>query len=709
MKVRLFYKLLAVMLAVSLVPIALLGHRLISIGQLGVETAILELHLNMAEQIAGDFRGYVDRVDGRMNLVMDAMRKLDLAAKQALLTSLVDTDPGFREISILSPGGREVVKVLAASRKGAGELRTYAADPAFLSAAASKRRTVRFYGSQGQAEIIFFYPFQSGMSFRAAVSLDGAAAIRELAMMGSTGFPVVVDSSGSPIAFPSGIDPAALAGISGWPVSKAALGALSSGSLEYEDAQGRSQIGAYAPLSEPGGAVIVQQSRDEAFRSALFMRQQAIYVILAFILAALAAAYLLSRQVTGPILELTRAAEKVAEGDFSRNVAINTRDELKDLGETFNNMVRQLKTYSEMQVERIIREQKNTEAVLFSTDDGIVMIDGASRVQLANRKARSVMGVSLDSAIEGRPLTDIITNPDVRAVVSEALNSHKDNFVKEIEVSQEHSRRFFRCVSAPIIEPDKVARLGTLVAFYDITLDKELERIKEEFLHSITHDLRNPMGAVKGFVEFLLKEIPGPVNEAQRKMLVSIDRASFRLLGMINNILDIAKMEAGKLELNLTPVNAKEMAAGVLELLGSLGHRKNIKFVLDAAGPVTITADGPLLERVFINLVGNAAKFSPENGTITLHIAEDAERLTAYVGDEGDGIPPEYLDRIFEKFEQVKGQKAGGTGLGLTICKHIVTAHLGRIWVESEQGKGAKFLFTVPKGLRKDESGSICL
>jgi signal transduction histidine kinase len=217
------------------------------------------------------------------------------------------------------------------------------------------------------------------------------------------------------------------------------------------------------------------------------------------------------------------------------------------------------------------------------------------------------------------------------------------------------------------------------------------------------------MGAVKGFVEFLLKEIPGPINEAQRKMLISIDRASFRLLGMINNILDIAKMEAGKMDVKLAPVNVSETAKRIIDLLESLGQRKKIKFVLDAPGPVTLDVDGVMLERMFTNLIGNAVKFAPENGVITVHIEEDAEELTAYVGDNGDGIPLEYLDKIFEKFEQVKGQKAGGTGLGLTICKHIAAAHLGRIWVESEVGKGAKFIFTVPKGLVKDESGKVLL
>ncbi len=699
---------LTVMLAVSLVPIALLGQRLISIGQLGVETAILELHLNMADRIAGELRGYVERVDGRVSLLTDLMGRVDPAARQGLLTSLVETDPGFREIAVLSPGGREVVKILSPLLKDGAELGSRGSDPVFLAASASRRRSVDFHVNQGRAEMVFVYPFQAGMFLRVVTGLDGIAAVKELSMLGETGFPVVVDSSGGPVAYPSGVAPGELEGIRDWPVSRTALGSLSSGSLEYRDGRGRPQIGAYSPLAEPGGAVIVKQSRDEAFSSALFMRKQAIYVILAFVLAALIAAFLLSRQVTGPILELTRAAEKVAGGDFSKAAVIDTRDELKDLGETFNKMVLQLKSYSEMQVERIIREQKNTEAVLYSTEDGIVMVDGEARVQLANRKARSVMGVGGDSIIEGRPLTEIAVNPAVREAVAEALASRKENFVKEIEVAQEHSSRIFRCVSTPIVDPHKAARLGTLVAFYDITLDKELERMKEGFLHSITHDLRNPMGAVKGFVEFLLKEVPGPINEAQRKMLVSIDRASFRLLGMINNILDIAKMEAGKMELRLAPVSVQETAGRVMELLAPLGQRKKIRFVNESSGPAVVSADGPLLERVFTNLIGNSVKFASENGTITVHTEEDAEKVTVYVGDDGDGIPLEYLDKIFEKFEQVKGQKAGGTGLGLTICKHIVTAHLGRIWAESEQGKGSKFFFTIPKGLRPDEKGGVC-
>ncbi|MFA6433669.1 MAG: ATP-binding protein [Elusimicrobiales bacterium] len=734
MKIRLFHKLVGVMLAVSLVPIALLGHRLISIGQLGVKTAILELHLNMAERVAGDFRAYTDHIDAKLRFVMDAMLKLDWETKQALLASLMDTSPEFREISVLSGDGRELIKVLTpayfapalppGTPKAPGPAKTpqgevlnsYAGDPGWRSALASNKRTLRFDLVSGRPGMVFFYPFQKGLALRVSVGLDKFPAIRELRKIGRTGFPVVVDPQGRPLAYPAEVQLSELSDLKDWPIVRTALSALASGSSEYKDAGGRFQIGAYAPIADLGGAVIVKQSREEAFRYALFMQQQAVYVIFAFVLAVLVAAYLLSRQMTGPILELIGVAEKVAEGDFSQTASINTRDELKDLGETFNKMVRQLKAYSDMQVDRIIREQKNTEALMFSTEDGIVMVDGGARVQLANRKARSVMGVGQDEALEGRPLVEVISDAGVRAAVSEVLDSRRENFVREMEVSLAHSRRFFKCFSAPIVAPKPAsaadgsgARLGTLVAFYDITLDKELERIKDEFLHSITHDLRNPMGAVKGFVEFLLKEIPGPINEAQRKMLTSIDRASFRLLGMINNILDIAKMEAGKMELKLAPVDVCETARRMIDLLESLGQRKKIRFVLDAPGPIVLAADALMLERMFTNLIGNAVKFAPEDGLITVSLGEDAEKLTASVGDNGDGIPLEYLDKIFEKFEQVKGQKAGGTGLGLTICKHIAAAHLGRIWVESELGKGSRFIFTIPKELVRDGNGKVAV
>ncbi|MCM2267661.1 MAG: ATP-binding protein [Elusimicrobiales bacterium] len=701
MKLRLLHKFVAVLVLVSVLPMGLLGLRLISLGQLGVRTAILELHLTTADKLSSEISAYVRSADLALRSAVSAMARMDWENKQLMLSSLLETRREIRQISVLSKEGAEIVKIISPFGGQAEALKKYASDPGFKGGLAGRRSLAL---QAGPRLAVFYYPFAKDMVLRSELDLGAFIDSLDLKRVGEEGFPLILDPSGRAIAWPADLSPESVRAAEGWRVSGDAVKALSSGSVEFSDEAGRPMLGAYSPISELGGAVLVSQPQENAYRYALFMKRQAVYAVLLFLALAVGAAWFLSRSLSKPITILTRAAEHVAAGDFSHKAEVRTTDELRDLAETFNTMVAQLKTYSDMQVDRIIREQKNTEAILFSTEEGIMMIDTDGRVQLANRRARSVLGIGQAEAVEGRPLYDLIQTEAMKEPVKDVLESRKEGYSREIELSLEHSRRFFRCFTTPITAPSRSAPLGRLLGFYDITLDKELDRIKDEFLHSITHDLRNPMGAIKGFVEFMIKEIPGPVNEAQKKMLISIDRASFRLLGMINNILDAAKMEAGKMELKLTPVNLREVAARVIELMESLGQRKHIKFELEGPAQLTVNADLGLMERMFTNLIGNAIKFTPENGVITAGMADDGDTVRAWVRDTGDGIPPEYLDKVFEKFEQVKGQKAGGTGLGLTICKYVAAAHQGRVWAESEPGKGAKFVFSIPKNLRPKES-----
>ncbi|HBA61387.1 MAG TPA: hypothetical protein DCZ92_11345 [Elusimicrobia bacterium] len=692
------------MVLVSALPMALLGLRLISLGQLGVRTAILELHLTVADKISSEVNSFIRGADVSLRAAMSAMGLMDWENKQVLLSSLLETRREMKEISVLSKEGTELVKILSPYGSSQESLKSYSSSSDFKKARGG-RRAISLNDKGSSA--VFYYPFGKDMAVRAVLDMSQFIASLDLKRMGSEGFPLILDSSARPIAWPADVSPETAASAGGWRISKDAVKALSSGSTEFTDESGKAMLGAYAPISELGGAVVVSQPLEGAYRYALFLRRQAVYAVLVFLALSLAAAWVLSRSLAKPITAIIRAAEAVASGDFTHRAEVNTSDELKDLGETFNKMIGQLKTYSDMQVDRIIREQKNTEAILFSTEDGIIMTDLAGRVQLVNRKARSVLGLGLENPVDAIPLPDLISDAGMKEAVQDAFTSRKDNYFRELEVALEHSRRVFKCFSIPITAPGHAEPLGRLVVFNDITLDKELARIKDEFLHSITHDLRNPMGAIKGFVEFLVKEIPGPVNAAQKKMLISIDRAAFRLLGMINNILDVAKVEAGKMEVKLAPVNLRETAMRVIELMESLGQRKQLRFELEGDKELVVSADVGLMERMFTNLIGNAIKFTPENGVITTGMTDDGKNITAWVRDTGDGIPPEYLSKIFEKFEQVKGQKAGGTGLGLTICKYVAAVHQGKIWVESEPGKGAKFIFSIPKGLDKNEAGQV--
>ena len=240
-----------------------------------------------------------------------------------------------------------------------------------------------------------------------------------------------------------------------------------------------------------------------------------------------------------------------------------------------------------------------------------------------------------------------------------------------------------------------------------MTLERELEKMKEDFLHYITHDLRNPLGSAMGFLDLLLKGTAGVLNTDQHSIVSSVRRSTSRLMNLINNILDIAKMEAGRVRLQLKTASLAGVAGRAIDILEQLARAKNVSLVLAAEEEFSLELDADMIERVFTNLIGNAIKYTPEGGTVTVTIRADGPNLKCEVADTGEGIPPDYLSRVFEKFEQVQGQRRGGTGLGLTISRFFVEAHLGRIWAESDPGHGARFYFVIPRGLAVAADGAV--
>jgi signal transduction histidine kinase len=208
------------------------------------------------------------------------------------------------------------------------------------------------------------------------------------------------------------------------------------------------------------------------------------------------------------------------------------------------------------------------------------------------------------------------------------------------------------------------------------------------------------MTSIRGFLEFLLDESAGELNDQQREFLDIIDKSSSRLLEMINDILDVAKLDSGTMPIERAPMDMVETAEAVIESLMSQAQKDEIELkVVKESEFEEINADKDLLHRAITNLVGNAIKFTPRKGTVSIVLNDMKEQIRVSVEDTGEGMPAEYLDKIFDKFEQVKGGhgKTRGTGLGLTITRYVIEAHEGKIWVESELGKGSKFIFLIPR------------
>jgi len=228
---------------------------------------------------------------------------------------------------------------------------------------------------------------------------------------------------------------------------------------------------------------------------------------------------------------------------------------------------------------------------------------------------------------------------------------------------------------------------------------KEMDRLKTQFLANMSHELRTPLNTIIGFSRVILKGIDGPITEQQRVDLTSIYNNGHHLLGLINDILDISRIEAGKMELIFEPVNLRHTIDGVMSTAVALVKDKPIELNQDVDPDLpTIRADGTRVRQVILNLLSNAAKFT-ERGQITLRARADQENITISVNDTGIGISAEHQTTLFQEFSQVDAsptRRARGAGLGLAISRHLVEMHDGCIWVESEPGVGSTFAFTLP-------------
>jgi PAS domain S-box-containing protein len=704
----LFRRVATVMGALALIPVSFLSWRILQSNKAAVQGAVLELHVKLAEKTAAQVEGWVDSVDQRVKIAVVGLRsRMDWADKKELTRSLVEAGTGIASIALLREDGGAVIEAFSPVLLGAPT----AVDP--KAARAALRRAI---ASQGGAEVlrgaggpvlVLHRLIQGGVYARVVVPLKEMAERIAAERVGGTGFALLVDESGRPLSSdmtPRGSD---LGGLPDWPITRSALASGGSvGSSEFIDPAGIARVGAYAPIPVIGGAVLVLQNREEAYLASAVARRTAGIAVFATLLISLLVSFLLARALTAPVLALTRAAEAVARGDFSPQVELTTGDELQKLAETFNTMTARLRSYSVIQVDRLIAEQRKTEAILFSISEGIVMADREGRVQLANRQAREMFGLTDDADIEGRPIGEALPAGPLRDALTTVSRNPGSGF-KEADLSDAQTRKILRVAASAVVTPGRTMELGVVFALRDVTLERELEMMKEDFLHYITHDLRNPLGSAMGFIDVLLKGTAGVLNGEQHQIVSSVRRSTSRLMSMINNILDIAKMESGRARLQLKTVSLAGIAGRAIAILEQLALAKKISVQLAAVEEFSIEGDSDMLERVFTNLIGNAIKFAPEGGRIKITIADGGDELRACVEDDGDGIPREHLQRVFDKFEQVPGQRRGGTGLGLTISRYFVEAHFGRIWVESDPGQGARFYFTIRKGLTLRPDGSV--
>ncbi|MBN1822798.1 MAG: response regulator [Endomicrobiales bacterium] len=243
---------------------------------------------------------------------------------------------------------------------------------------------------------------------------------------------------------------------------------------------------------------------------------------------------------------------------------------------------------------------------------------------------------------------------------------------------------------------------GFSMIIRDITRERRIDQMKTDFVSNVSHELRTPLTSIKGSVELILGGTEGPLTDSQKELLGIMRNNTVRLIKLISELLDIAKIESGRIEMDLKAASIITVIKSTIDETKAIAQKKNVNLVLTEPGRSfpDLYIDENRIKQVLVNLIGNALKFTPEKGSVTVSIRETESELQIGVSDTGMGISKENFDMIFEKFRQVDSSStraAGGTGLGLSIAKSIIEAHKGRIWVESEPGRGSTFSFSIPK------------
>jgi len=352
-----------------------------------------------------------------------------------------------------------------------------------------------------------------------------------------------------------------------------------------------------------------------------------------------------------------------------------------------------------------VQERRNElEAILRAIGDAVIVADAQLNLLLMNPVATRIFGVKPD-VTSSMPLSQVIQHQDLNELLVSALNGeHGEALVKEILLpsADGQSSPTLQALASPIQAADGQPR-GVVVVLRDVTSQKELERMKSSFLSVVSHELRTPLHSIKGFVDIILMGKTGEINETQTDFLRTVRQQTTHLQNLIDDLLEYSRLESGQVKLRLSEVSLTEVANAVIDKLKPLADQGQIRLLNKLPSRLaSVEADRLRLEQVLTNLIDNAIKFTPPGGAITVLGKDLGADLQISVSDTGIGIPASALERIFDRFFQVDSSASRsyrGTGLGLTICKHIVEHHRGRIWAESEPNKGSTFHFVLPKRL----------
>jgi two-component system phosphate regulon sensor histidine kinase PhoR len=410
----------------------------------------------------------------------------------------------------------------------------------------------------------------------------------------------------------------------------------------------------------------------------------------AFICSAILA-LIMYRRLISPLGEMAEIAQEMARGNLDLEIRNFAQDEIGDLARSINYMARQLKS----NMESVISEKNRIQAILSSIADGVIAVDSWGRIILINPVVEELFGIDMASC-RGKNIHRVIRNNELEKILSKALETGCP-VEKQIEILTPEPL-VFRVHVTPLKDVG-VEHGGAVAVLKDVTERKRVEEMRSDFVANVSHELRTPLTSIRGFAETLLD---GAIDEPKlaRQFLEIMNTETERLSRLIDELLNLSKIEDRKTVPNLQLLRIEDLIQRTVAILKSRAQEKNIEISINLPDNLPqVPGDPDMLNQVLINLIDNAVSYTQPGGKIEIRATAWEDELKVDVQDNGIGIPPESLSRVFERFYRVdkaRSREQGGTGLGLSIVKHIIDAHNGSVQVESKVGVGSIFSFVLP-------------
>lgn len=411
-------------------------------------------------------------------------------------------------------------------------------------------------------------------------------------------------------------------------------------------------------------------------------------------LISIVVALLVARSITKPIKEMQKQAVRIAQGDYSEKVEVHGHDELSQLAETFN----KLSDRVEDAQDTMEAERNRLDSVLTHMTDGVIATDRRGKVITINEMALSLLDVTNEEAIGQSILT--LLDLEEEYTLRKLLEAPEEILIDRSKSDSDEDRMTLRSDFA-MIRRESGFISGLVIVLHDVTEQEKTAEERRHFVSNVSHELRTPLTSVRSYLEALEEGAWRDENIAPNFIRVTLGETD-RMIRMINDLLNLSRMDSGAQQMDLELVNFNELVDYILDRFDMMvtNQEKKYRIIREfTERDLWVEIDTDKIMQVIDNIMNNAIKYSPDGGKIEVHLMETHNNVVLGISDEGLGIPKKDLEKVFERFYRVdkaRARKQGGTGLGLAISKEVMKAHQGQIWVESVEGKGSTFYISLP-------------